>query len=144
MKRSANLGSWALALYSSKPYPEADADKLVNVVRVALQLMLDGTAEAVHFMRCGCAINVAAVRAEQIGSNEEAMKSIWEAAEALTDAEGIHARHGKYGLTGPGRGRLAAGIDTYEAILRASSPRQMHLAEKELMRRLNQRERQMA
>jgi len=136
-RRVANTSSWATALYSSQTYSEQKADEVMALVRIALQRMLDGTAEPGHFMRCGSAVNIAAIRAEQIGGNAEAMEILMAAGEALKEAEGIQERHGKYGLTGPGRQRLAVAIDAYEAILRASSPRQMHLAEQELVRRLN-------
>jgi hypothetical protein len=143
-RRPANASSWATALYSSQTYSEQKADEIVSLVRIALQRMLDGTAEPVHFMRCGSAVNMAAIRAEQIGGNGEAMEILMAAGEALKEAEGIQGRHGKYGLTGLGRLRLATGIEAYEAILRASSPRQMHLAEQELLRRLDHMQRRAA
>lgn len=139
-RRPAEKTSWALAFYSSQPYTQQKADEIMEQLRVALQLMLDGGAEQIHFIRLGVAINLAAVRCEQIDGNEQALEVLLGAGEALKAAEGIHERHGRYGLTGPGRHRLMAGIDAYEVILRASSPRQMHLAELELGRRLGRME----
>lgn len=124
---------------ASRQYTEAAADAVMVPVRTALQRMLDGTAEPLHFTRVATAINVAGIRAQQIGQTPEVEAVLAAAGQALTESQGIHERHGRYGMTGPGRQAITAGIDAYEAILRASSPRQMHEADMALMRYLDQR-----
>lgn len=139
-RRTANPFSWTTALWSSVPHTDQKATELMNATRAALVRLLDGTAEDKHFMRLGVDINLAAIRAGQIGATQEVTDILNAAGEALKDCERFHGAGGRYGLTGPGRQHLAAGIDAYEAILRASSPRQMHLAEQELGRLLSRME----
>lgn len=134
MARPARHTSWAETILDSRPFTEADATSIVNKVRVALQLLLEGKADELAFIRLGCAVNVASIRAEQI--DPALVEILGTAGAALTEGQRIHDTHGRYGLTGPGRHQLAAGIDAYEAILRASSPKQMQLAEQEVIRRL--------
>lgn len=140
MKR-INPQSSMVALWSSQPHSKEKADELMNVTRTALVRMLDGTAEDRHFMRLGVDVNLAAIRAQQIGATEQVVEVLTAAGEALKEAEGIHERHGRYGLTGLGRQALSDGIDAFEEILRASSPRQMHEAEKALAVALRRMER---
>jgi hypothetical protein len=125
--------AWAQTIADSMPFIEADATAIVNRVRVALQLLFDGSADNIHVITLGCAINVAIPRAEAI---DAALADILnKAGDAVMECQRIQEAHGRYGLTGPGRLALAAGIDAYEAILRASSPRQMRDAEAEVRRR---------
>ncbi len=144
MKRRANPASFAFIVQSSQPFSEARATVIVNELRVALLRLLEGTADEIHFMRLGVAVNLAAIRAEGMENNAGAVEILMAAGEALKEAERINDVHGRYGLTGPGRHALAQGVDAYEVVLRASSPRQMHLAEQELGRRLTALERQAA
>lgn len=138
-RRTVNPTAWASTILDRQPFSEAQATQIVNKVRVALQLLLDGQAESLHFITLGCAVNVASVRAEQIG--DELVGILAKAGAAMTDAQRIHDTHGRYGLTGTGRQHLMAGIDAYEAILRESTPAQMQLAEREVVRRLGLQER---
>lgn len=138
-RRQANSTSWAHVIFGSQLFSDADATSIVIKVRVALQLLLDGNAGGEDFIRVGCAVNVASVRAEQIGDSAALLATLAQAGHALKDCERIHDVHGRYGLTGPNRIHLAAGIDAYEALLRASTPRQMHEAEQEVIRRLGLR-----
>jgi len=138
----ANLTTWAATIIDRRPFSEADATAIANKVRAALVLLLDGKADPVHFITLGCAVNIASIRAEAISPDLVAILAA--AGEAMNECQRIHEQHGRYGLTGPGRHALAAGIDAYEAILRASSPRQMQLAEQEVLRRLGILERRPA
>jgi hypothetical protein len=140
-KYAARPGGWAATLWSSMTHTQEAADALMVTTRVALTRMLEGTAEDKHFMRLGVDVNMAFIRANQIGATPEVVQTLTAAGEALKAAEGIFERHGKYGLTGPGRLDLMAGVDVFESILRASSPRQMHDAEQELSRHLTRLER---
>ena len=127
--------AFAEAILDSQTFSEEDATKIVNRVRLAFTRLLEGTAEPDHFITLGCAVNVATIRAEAI--DPALVKILQGAGSALMECERINDVHGRYGLTGPGRQRLAEGIDAYEAILRASSPKQMQLAETEVLRRLS-------
>lgn len=135
--RRREPASWAAAIASSQPFTEAQATGIVNLVRIAWQRLREGTAEADHFIRIGCCINVASVRAEEIGSNTDVLASLAAAGAALVDCQDRRDRLGRYGLTGPGLQAVGAAIDVYEQVLRASSPKQMQLAEREVIRRLD-------
>jgi len=117
-------------------FSQAEADRILAIVRTALVRMLDGTAEDKHFATLGSIINIAAVRAETGTNPEQALQVLGEAGQALEEAMRIRNAHGKYGLTGPGRNQLAEGVEAYAEILRASTPRQMHEAEQTVTRRL--------
>lgn len=137
-KHCRRNSAWAERIAASRPFEEADAEKIIIQVNVAHRRLLDGTAEADHFLRLGCAVNIAAVRAEEI---DRSLIDILDAAgAALNEGQALHERHGRYGLTGPGIAQLAAGIDAYAAILRASSPMQMEQAQAEVVRRLSMKQ----
>ncbi len=126
------------AILNSQVFSEADATTIVNRVRVAERRLRDGTAEPEHFIRLGCAINVASIRAEEI---DLSLIEILDAAgKALLDCQERRDRLGRYGMTGPGLLALGEALDVYEAVLRSSSPKQMQLAEQEVIRRLSLRE----
>jgi hypothetical protein len=127
----------AVAISNSQPFAEADATAIVNKVRVSFERLRNGAGEQDDFLRIGCAINVAHMRAQNIGGNAEVVAILNDAGLAMHDAQDRKDRIGRYGLTGPGQHAVAAGIDAYEAILRASSPRQMHAAQEALIRRLD-------
>jgi len=137
-RRHANPAAWAIAIDASRPFPEEEATRIVNRVRVAYQCLRDGVASDEHFDRLGAAVNVAIVRCEQIGNSEPLQRLLVAAAKALMEGRALHARHGRYGLTGPGTLALNAGMDAYEEILRQSSARQMQAAVEEVVRRVNQ------
>lgn len=125
------------AILDSQVFSEENATTIVNRVRIAERRLRDGTADAEHFIRLGCAVNVASMRAEEI---DVGLIEILDAAgRALMDCQDRRDRLGRYGMTGPGLIALGEGIDAYEAILRASSPKQMQAAEKEVIRRLTSR-----
>ena len=124
------------AILSSQPFSEADATAIVNKVRTAHQLLREGKADPQQFVTVGSAINIATIRAEQIGSSEEVQEALWLAGQFLNDCQDRHERTGTFVLPGPGLQAVASGVDLYEQILRASSPRQMQLAAQELWRRV--------
>jgi hypothetical protein len=127
------------AVLNSTVFTKEDADAIVDLVRIAHGRLLKGDAEQIHIIRIGCALNVAAVRAEAIGNSQPMLVSIDAAGKALTEADARLEVHGRYGLSGPGIAQLAAGIDAYEDIVRASTPKQMQDAEKEVVRRLTRK-----
>lgn len=136
-RRVTNDTRWAEIILSAQQFSEADATEIVNKVRAAYVCLRDGKADDMDFIRLACAINIAGVRAEEI---DRQLIDVFDAAgAALTDCQARHERIGRYGLTGPGLLQVDAGLDAYEAIVRASSPRQMQLAEREVVRRMDQR-----
>ena len=121
---------------ASQDYTPEQAWEIVEPIRVALQSLLDGTAEDAQYRRVGSALNVAAIRAEQIAGNDDAVQVLQAASFAMLECLRIKRAHGRYGLTGPAREAIKEGIDLYETILRGSTPRQMYDAERELERAL--------
>ena len=121
---------------ASQDYTPEQAWEIVEPVRVALQSLLDGTAEDAQYRRVGSALNVAAIRTEQIAGNADAVRVLEAASHAMLECLRIKHAHGRYGLTGPAREAIKDGIDLYETILRGSTPRQMYDAERELERQL--------
>ena len=119
---------------ASQDYTPEQAWEIVEPVRVALQSLLDGTAADKEYQRVASALNMAAIRAEQIAGNDDAVQVLQAASHAMLECLRIKHAHGRYGLTGPAREAIKDGIDLYETILRGSTPRQMYDAERELMR----------
>lgn len=134
--RQAVLNYMEVAVWASQPHGEADVARLMNDTEIALVRMLDGTADDQHVRRLGTDINIGWIRAEQLApqlANPEEVQGAFErAGAALEESKRIRAAHGRYGLTGPGRQALQDGVDAFEVILRASSPREMHHAEEVL------------
>ena len=124
------------AIAASQDTTPEHADSIMRPVRAALQALLDGKAGDTEYRRVGSALNVATVRAGQIGDNDAAVQVLQAASFAMLDCLRIKETHGRYGLTGPGRQAITDGIDLYETILRGSTPRQMYDAERELERML--------
>ncbi|HEY8356330.1 MAG TPA: hypothetical protein VIL30_02615 [Ramlibacter sp.] len=136
--RDLATNSWAVALSNSQTLTEQKATQLMESTRVALVRMLDGSADDVHHQRLGTDINVAFIRLEDDdieGEKAPTFEVLQLAGEALNFSARMRQERGRYGLTGPGRQQLADGIEAYEAILRASTPRQMENAQQELVRR---------
>lgn len=124
------------AIAASQDTTPEHADGIMKPVRAALQALLDGKAGETEYRRVGSALNVATIRAKQIGDNADAVQVLQAASFAMLDCLRIRHAHGRYGLTGPGRLAIQDGIDLYETILRGSTPRQMYDAERELERML--------
>ncbi len=122
------------AIAASQDTTPEHADGIMKPVRAALQALLDGKAGDTEYTRVGSALNVAAIRTEQIGDNDDAVQVLQAASHAMHECLRIRRAHGRYGLTGPGREAIKEGIDLYETILRGSTPRQMYDAERELVR----------
>ena len=121
---------------ASQDYTPEQAWEIVEPVRVALQALLDGTAGDKQYQRVASALNMAAIRTEQIAGNDDAVQVLQAASHAMLECLRIKHAHGRYGLTGPAREAIKDGIDLYETILRGSTPRQMYDAERELERML--------
>lgn len=128
------------AVDRTQPHTEADVARLMSPVDAALVCMLEGTADDKDFARLGTVVNLSAfriqLRGSEVGNAEDLMAQLLLAGTALEEASGIKARHGRYGLTGPGRQRLQDGVDVYRALIEASSPLQMYRAEEDLWQHL--------
>ncbi len=122
---------------ASKTYTPEQAWEIIEPVQVAVQRLLDGTADAADYRRVGSAFNVAAVRAAQIDGNEPALCIFEAARHAMEHAEQIKQKHGKHGLTGAGREAVREAMEVYEMLIRESSPRQMYDAENAMVRLLS-------
>ncbi|GAB3763543.1 hypothetical protein GCM10028796_17220 [Ramlibacter monticola] len=93
-----------------------------------------GGADQDLFDRIAVVINVGLIRSEQIG--QQGVELFQAAQKALMEAARIRCDHGRFGFTGPGLETLKEAIALYEEILAASSPRQMNLAQDEVLRRI--------
>lgn len=113
----------------------AMADTIVLKLHSAFDSLASGSDDGELFDRLAAAVNVGMVRAEGIGKPAELC--MLAARDALMDADRICGAHGRFGFTGLGRIAMGDGLHLYEQILRGSTPRQMHLALKESMRRMN-------
>lgn len=150
-RRTAPRGNPLAALVAmnrTTPHTEAETAALMNPVRAAQVCLLEGVADDKDFARLGTCINLAAFRihlkGQEIGNAEEMLEQLLLAGNALEEAQGIKARHGRYGVTGPGRQRVADGVDVYEAVVQASSPLQMYRAEQDLWKHLGRLEKRAA
>lgn len=114
---------------------EAKGNELMTSTRAALVLLLDGKADEVHIQRLGTDLNVAWIRTEESAGDRALVFEVLSAAgDAINEAIRRHAQHGVYGLAGPEREAIVAGVDAYEVILRASTAIQMERAQRQLVR----------
>lgn len=110
------------------------ADKIMVDVRKALQGFIDrtlGDAEGkAAFDELANSINEAEIRWAEIGgfdhSTNPALPVLSTAGDALLRARARWERIGQWGLDGRAIQQLKDGVDLFEQVLRASSPRQMH------------------
>lgn len=112
-----------------RPHTEEAVTQLMNVTQAALIRMLDGNGEMRDLARIGRDVNIAWVRTEQIGGNEDAQAILNGAATAIEEAARLLKKHGRVGLTGPGRLALIQAVDLFREILTASTPKEMAEAE---------------
>lgn len=122
----------------NRPLSAAEVGRYMVPVKAAQVRLMDGKAEKRDLVILGNRIDIAALRLddlrEQLENPEEVRAALDAAGAAVKEAARIKEQHGRYGLTGPGRHQLQAGLDAYEAILAVSSARQMHDAEEALAR----------
>lgn len=106
------------------------------IFRAAHIRFVEGTADQRDLQKLAVECNVCwiALGNSKIEGRQEVIDRLMAAGTALEEAADIHRRHGRYGLTGPGRLALGMGVDAIELTLRATTPRQMAEAEQELHR----------
>jgi hypothetical protein len=114
--------------------PEEQVQGILLRIHDAFAHLRGGGTHYDLFDRIAVTMNVGLVRSEQIGA--EGVALFKEAQAALMDAARIRQTHGKYGFTGPHLEVLREAVELYTDILRASSPRQMHLAQEEVIKRI--------
>lgn len=115
----------------------------MNLMKASLVRFLEGTAQAADLARLGGEINTCWIALENstIEGRELVQQRLQAAGQALEEAKRLRARHGRLGLTGPGRQALGEGVDAIELALRATTPRQMKEAEQALRQHLARMER---
>lgn len=110
------------------------ADKVMADARLSLQKLTDGLVSGgdtdCHDMIAHC-IGMAQIRIMDIGGEgaSDIIAELNGSAKALHRARERWQRTGKWGLDGPAIHALRYAIDTYEVILRSSSPLQMEHAQ---------------
>lgn len=135
-KRKHRAGLHPLdAIAACQPFPEPEITRILLKVHDAFARLRNGSTDTDLFDRLAAVLNVGLVRSEAIGpQGVEVFKA---AQQALMRADEIFGSHGRYGFTGAGLEAMKHGIALYEEILRASTPRQMHDAQMECMRRIH-------
>ena len=137
---------WQRYVTSSLPYGEDtanqdEADAIMAKHRLLFQKLCDrllpGQDIEAHDAMAHV-VDVAKVRIEAIGGEglADAMGSLAKAAKAVRRTRARWDATGVWGLDGEARTALADALDIYEAVLRASSPKQMQIAQDERIRRL--------
>lgn len=117
----------------TEPSQETATD-IMAILRSAFNDMREGTADPDMFDRLAAAFNVGMIRAESI--DPMLLQIFHDAANAMREADGIWARHHRYGFTGPGLQAVVIALDAYEQLLRLSNPIQMKQALEESARRM--------
>lgn len=131
IKFSTSYGDESIA--SEEPTTKI-ADKVMLDVRMALQKLTDGLVDSndteCHDLLSHC-VGMAQIRIQEIGGDcsNEIIGELNEGAQALSRARERWHKTGKWGLDGPAIHSLRYCIDTYEVVLRSSSPNQMETAQ---------------
>lgn len=119
-----NLTSWICTIVGNKDQPQSNADRIMEDIRVAFELLKSGQALMSHFDTVACALNVGLARAELIDALVE--ETMQKGIDAMYNCFDIHERHGRYGFTGPDIVAVTDAINVYDGILRLSTPRMMN------------------
>ena len=125
--------SWICTIVGNKDQPQDNADKIMEGLRVAFELLKSGQAQAGHFDKVACAMNIGLARAELIDPLvEEIMQK---GIDAMYSCFEINERHGRYGFTGPDIAAVTDALNVYDNIVRLSTPRMMNDAADTVHRR---------
>ena len=148
--------AWLKVIKTSRPYdgeslldevPTDDvADQAIINARLTLKMLIDGTVavdDTDQHDLMAHVIGIAQIRTLDIGGSgaNDVLATLNTAAQALSRCRARWEKLRKWGLDGPGIVAMREAVDIYEAILRASSPRQMEHAQ---MVRLDQVKRMQA
>jgi hypothetical protein len=129
------------AITACQPFPEAEVTRILLKVHDAFARLRNGSADPDMFDRIAAVLNVGMVRCEQIGGTPDqacnpGVATFIRAQAALMACDELYGRHKRFGFTGPGLEAMKEAIALYEQIIRESSPKRMHLAQQECMRRV--------
>ncbi len=134
-KASRGTGLEGIArLNDCLPYDPGDTTADHIKTREAFARVADGTASKDDFDRVVVALNLARIRAGQI--DQGLCDEVGTAQAALERCKQRYLTTGKFGFDGPGLQAMLTGLDHHEAIMDASSPRQMELALQQMRRNL--------
>ena len=115
------------AMEEFRPLSPDAAWKIIGPLRCALQRLLDGVGDADDLLHVAMGFNVAWVRVT--GRNDAAMKVFEDAGMGIMDADRRGARNqGRILFTGPERQRVLEAVNLYDEVIRASTPKQLHIA----------------
>jgi hypothetical protein len=116
------------------PMSEEYQASLTLPVRLAFQAFLDSSVQEVDFHTLAAAMNITLICAEKVDAMVEQSANA-----AVAAVQRIHDRHaatGQYGLDGPARNEIAAGIDIYEQLTSLLTGGQLHDAMAECYARM--------
>lgn len=119
-----DLTSWICTIVGNKEQPQDNADKIMEKIRVAFELLKSGQAVESNFDTVACALNVGLTRAELIDALVE--ETMQKGIDAMYNCFDINERHGRYGFAGPDIVAVTDAINVYDGILRLSTPRMMN------------------
>lgn len=130
-----NPAAWDCSVIRAhQEQPEANADRIMCLVRLAFEKLKHGSEDPRQFDRLAGALNIGLIRAEAIDPLAE--ETMLAGLEAVRRCDAIFARHQRYGFTGPDLTIVADAVNLYEDILRLSTPRMMEDALEEVARRM--------
>ena len=92
-------------------------------LRIAYQGLRDGAGSDEDFDQLAAALNTGMIRSEQIDAS--LMEQFAPAMRAMLEADRRNGTHGSYGFTGQELIAVNVAVETYEILLRASTPHQM-------------------
>ncbi|ARU04707.1 hypothetical protein CCO03_08495 [Comamonas serinivorans] len=109
-----------------RPYEQADLTPDLLRIRSGFERLQTGQADDEDFNRVAVAINLARIRAEEI---DPALVEILEAGQqAMKRCRARSVSHGRFGFDGQGMSQTAEALDAHDAIVTASTPKQMQTA----------------
>lgn len=121
--RARLAGKAVYALAMNQEPTEAQSTGLMLELYQCFDALKAGSTDVEHFNRLGSSLNTALVMAERIAP--EAEDVIKAAHAAMGECDALHARHGRFGFTGPGMTAVADALALYAQIISLSTPRQI-------------------
>lgn len=122
------------AITACQPFQQAEVTRILLKVHTAFDSLSKGGSDVDQFDRMAAVLNVGLIRSESIGQG--AVDMFKRAQAALMECDDLFGRHRKFGFTGPGLEAMKDAIALYEQLLKNSTPRQMHDAQLECVRRV--------
>ena len=113
-------------LDACRPYAESELAHDLLRIMACYERLKDGTADEEDFNRVAVAINLAKVRALEI--DQTLADELEKAQDAMMASKERRLKRGRFGFDGPGLQAMEYAIEAHEAIVTASSPKQMENA----------------